>query len=172
MTQLQPGYCALVGTDTSGSYRAAGLCGSVRARATRRSVLHARARDDGTDLVIRVVAARSPPRSMAALLLSLALSSSGARGLPPVADCRSLAHAALGPNITVLSAAEETTLLQSTDVPGAGTPVANCWESRVTPGVSAHSLCCVNLHNLAIVTCQLAGLRKRHRLAGALKMHL
>ena len=39
-----------------------------------------------------------------AVLLLLALSSSGPSGLPPVADCNSLAHATLGPNITVLSA--------------------------------------------------------------------
>ena len=60
------------------------------------------------------------------LLLALGAQRYAAAGLPPVADCASLAQAALGPNVTVLSAvitnASQTSAAAAPAAAGGGRP--------------------------------------------------
>ena len=62
---------------------------------------------------MRARAQASPaPMAIMALLLATATTQVSA-GLPPVADCASLAEAKLGPNVTVLSAAMAPAILET-----------------------------------------------------------
>lgn len=64
---------------------------------------------------------------MAVALLFLLLGEKTAVALPPIADCASLAHASLGPNISILSAQETTTAAPLASGHGTGSfPGAAC----------------------------------------------